>query len=107
MPTKFSFGDLQKVQLYEDKTNEVHLILGSNIKVLGELKDHYQYVTQSEHFPEALIRDCRPDLERFEKRITSVINDLEMQQSRATTLLRLLADRKSLVSHILQHFLTH
>jgi hypothetical protein len=105
-PTKFSFGDLQRVQLYEDKANEVHLILDSNIKVLSELKDHYQHVAQSEHCPEALIQDCKPDLERFEKRIISVINDLEMQQSRATTLLRLLADRKTLVSRHRQHSLT-
>ena len=103
-PTKFSFGDLQKVQLYEDKANEVHLILDSNIKVLSELKSHYQYVTKSEYFPESLIRNCRPDLERFEKRITSVIKDLEMQQTRAATLLRLLTDRKDLVSRMLQRF---
>jgi hypothetical protein len=104
--TKFSFGDLQKVQLYEDKANEVQLILGSNIEVLNGLRHHYQSLVQSEHCPDELIRNCKPDLERFEKRITGVISDLEMQKSRTNTLLRLLADRKSLVSHIFRNLFT-
>jgi hypothetical protein len=96
-PTNFSFADLQQVQLVEDKANEVLLILESNVNVLTELKEHYRSVTISEHCPEELIRDCSRDIQRFEKRIVGIINDLRIQQSRTTTLLRLLADRKSLV----------
>jgi hypothetical protein len=106
-PTKFSFSDLQKVQLVEDKANEVLLVLESNINVLLKLQEHYEYVTGSEHCPPNLIQDCARDIERFEKRIVSIINDLRMQQSRTQTLLRLLADRKSLVRSITHHPLAH
>jgi len=99
-PAKFSFADLQRLQLFEDRANEVLLILGSNINVLSALNEHYQSVTKSQHFPEELIRKCENEVERFAKRTLSVIDDLRMHQSRTTTLLRLLADRKSLVCGI-------
>lgn len=102
-PSKFSFTDLQRVQLLEDKANEVFMILCSNIKVLGELKDHYQSVVESEYLPTELVLDRRPDIEKFQKRVTSVMDDLEMQKARTKALLRLLADRKSLLHGILEY----
>lgn len=92
-PTSFSFNSLQQVQLVEDKANEVALMLGSNISVLTKLQDHYEMISKSSLFPQ----NCSYELETFQKRVSGIINDLRMQDSRTTALLRLLADRKNLV----------
>lgn len=96
-PGNFSFGDLQRVQFLEDKANEVLLILETNIHVLQELELHYKSVRASEHWPDHIFKEGNAEIVRFYNRITSIINDLRMQLSRTKTLLRLLADRKSLV----------
>jgi hypothetical protein len=94
---KFSFTNFLEVQTAEDRANEVHLILESNISILTKLQEHYNEVILSENCPKNLICDCKMQIERFEKRINGIINDLQMQQSRTTNLLRLIADRKNLV----------
>jgi len=97
-PNKFSFTNFLEVQSTEDKANEVHLVLESNISILTKLQEYYSEVILSEHCPETLIADCKIHIERFQKRLSSIINDLKMQQSRTTNLLRLVADRKNMVS---------
>ncbi|CZR62094.1 uncharacterized protein PAC_11991 [Phialocephala subalpina] len=99
----FTFSDLQKVQYLEDKANEVLLILESNTTVLTELELHYHSVRMSEHWPDEFSIECRADTARFRSRIASILNDLRMQQARCRTLLRLLADRKSLLYGILDY----
>jgi len=96
-PTDFQFVDLQRIQLFEDKSNEMLLILELNVNVLSELKEYYQSVTTSEHWPDEPEIECRTDIAHFKNRLTSITKDLEMQQSRTKTLLRVIADRKSLV----------
>jgi len=97
-PGTFSFSDMQRVQFLEDKANEVMLILESNMHVLTELELHYKSVRDSEHWPKDLNTEGSAEIVRFHNRIASIMNDLRMQSSRTKTLLRLLADRKSLVS---------
>jgi hypothetical protein len=99
----FSFSQLQRVQFIEEKANEALLVLKANISVLSELDQCYRSVINSGDSPEEIASNCETDMTRFESRIASVINDLRMQQSRAETLLRLLADRKSLLYGILQY----
>jgi len=94
----FSFGDLPRVQHLEDKANEVLLILESNTNVLTELEQHYELVRIHSGWP---LADSQGDFSRFKSRLASIVNDLRMQQSRTKTLLRLIADRKSLVSFLL------
>ena len=93
----FSFTDLQRLHFLEEKANETLLILKANSSVLTELKHHYSNTADSEDWPQDLKSNCRGDILRFERRVASVQNDLWMQQSRTETLLRLLANRKSLV----------
>ena len=69
-----------------------------NKKILTELKEYYYSILGSQHRPEYLKTDCEGDISSFEDRVASVINDLQMQESRLEALLRLLADRKALVS---------
>lgn len=93
----FSFSDLQRIQFIQEKVNETLLVLKVNLDVLTELRQHYRSVCESDAWPGELMLKCKRDLFRFEKRIIAVENDFRMQQSRSETLLRLLADRKSLV----------
>ena len=96
----FSFGDLQKIQSIQEKVNDALLVIKVNIDVLTELRQHYHSICESDGWPRELMLKCERDVFRFEKRVVAVENDLRMQHSRSETLLRLLADRKSLVCDI-------
>lgn len=93
----FSFGDLQRIQFIEEQANEALLVLKTNRNVMSELKEYYSSVMQSEGCPQDIKEHCKDRFAHFESRIASAQHDLQMQQSRVETLLRLLADRKSLV----------
>ena len=97
---EFSFSDLQRLQFIEEKADEAILVLHANINVLTELKQHYRLLTDSEEWPEELRSRCKTDIVRFDRRVTHVENDLGKQKLRAETLVRLLANRKSLVKSI-------
>lgn len=93
----FSFTDLQGIQSLEEKTNDTLLVLEMNANVLSDLQQEYRSIARSEDWPDELKLKCKGDISRFERRVSSVINDLKMQRSRLETLLRLLGQRKSLV----------
>lgn len=79
------------------RADEAILVLHANINVLTELKQHYRLLTDSEDWPEELRSQCKADIARFNRRVTHIENDLGKQRLRAETLVRLLANRKSLV----------
>ncbi|KAL1635092.1 hypothetical protein SLS56_001844 [Neofusicoccum ribis] len=99
----FSFSDLQRVQFLEEKTNETILVIGLNISILADLKKLYEAMSISNEFPEELKVECRDDIERFSSRISIAENDLLSQKSRASSLLRMLADRRTLLFGILEY----
>jgi hypothetical protein len=94
---QFSFSDLQHIQSLEDKANEVIFVLNTNIEVLNELKGYYKALTTSEEYNKDFSTVHRRSVERFQKQITIIVRDLQMQISRAGTLVRTLANRKALV----------
>lgn len=96
----FSFSGFQRIQFIQEKVNDALLVIKVNIDVLTELRQHYRSICESDGWPRELMLKCERDMSRFEKRVVAVENDLRMQQSRSETLLRLLADRKSLVCDI-------
>ena len=96
----FSFSDLQRLHFLEEKANETLLVLKTNMNVLTEMRQHYQYLVGCEDWPQDLQAGCKGDVFRFGKRITVVESDHKMQQWRVESLLRLIADRKSLVTTI-------
>lgn len=98
MQPEFSFSDLQKINFIEEKAKETLFVLKTNINVLTELREHYQFIADSEHFSQELKSKCKGDVLRFDKRIAVVVNDHRMQQSRVETLLSLLDAWKSLVN---------
>ena len=100
---KFEFADLQRIQTLEETTQEALLVLRLNISVLEELKGHYHYITNHASFPKKMKDACESDINKFEKCISRVEKDLRMQQARAEILLRLVAERKTLLYGILQY----
>ena len=93
----FSFAKLQKVQYIEEKVHEALLVIRLNIAVIRQLKQYYDTISKSEHFPQKVIQECQDDLEQFRFRIDGIQDDLQMQVIRGETLLQLLRDRKALV----------
>ena len=93
----FSFGNLQGTHAIEEMVNNANLLLKVNQNVLTELKETYRSLEGSPGWPASLRLNCGGDLIRFDQRITNIQNDMAIQQSRVEKLLRLIADRKSLV----------
>ena len=98
----FSFAKLQKVQYIEEKAHEALLVMKLNIGVIRQLKQYYDTILKSVHFPQNIIQQCQDDLEHFQLRINGILEDLQMQVLRVQTLLQLLRDRKNLVTSIVQ-----
>jgi hypothetical protein len=92
-----TFSDLQQILYLEEKAQEALLVLKMNMTVLGELREHYIYVTSHASFPCQLEADCHLDIARFERKVLGVKKDLWLLQTRTETLLTLLANRKGLV----------
>lgn len=98
----FSFAKLQKIQYIEEKAHEALLVIRLNIGVIRQLKQYYDTILKSKHFPQNVVQNCQDDLEQFQLRINGILDDLQMQVIRAETLLQLLRDRKTLVISIVQ-----
>lgn len=94
----FSFAKLQKIQHIGEKAHEALLILKFKVSIMRQLKQYYNTTFKSNHSPQEVVQLCQDDIEQFVLRVTGVLNDLEIQILRLETLLRLLGDRKTLVS---------
>ncbi|KAH9872122.1 hypothetical protein J1614_006384 [Plenodomus biglobosus] len=100
---KFTFGDLQRIEFLEEKTQEVNLVLRQNTEVLEELRQHYQTAISRKEFPTKLKNDCQDDLARFDDGVVGVKKNLQRLQLRTETFLHLLQNRKNLLLNILQY----
>lgn len=94
----FSENTLQQVQVIEDKTNEVVLILEANIKIVKDIHRHYSKILCTDKCPHELRAGSIDSFGHFERRVENIVGDLEIQRSSAQTLLRLLENRKGIVS---------
>jgi hypothetical protein len=100
---EFSLHDLQEVQSVEDKVNQTVQVLINNTRILDELRDFYESLIDLQEFPDEIKTNCQQDIAKFSKRVRNIMNDLQMHKSRAETLLRLLANRKTLVCFHIQY----
>jgi len=100
----FSFSNLQDVQSYEEKARELLLVVRSNIKIVTSIKDYYMELVGSPDFPDDIKVGSTRKIKNFEKTVLSIVNDLEMQHSRASMLLSTLTNRKGLVRIICGKF---
>ena len=96
---RFSFTDLQRTHHIEEKANAAMLVIKNNISVFADLKKYYRTIITFRDWPSELTMQCEGDMLLFEQDLTGIENDLQLQLSRIQTLLQLVANRKSLVSH--------
>jgi hypothetical protein len=89
---------VQTVQDYEDKTNECIMVIEANIDVLKAIVKFYESLPGRTDFP--IANSCRDDVVAFSSQANDMIYDLNMQVARARLLVRITADRKTIVRHI-------
>lgn len=94
---EFSFEDLKRIEYIEEHANEALLVITLNCKILSALVQHYTFVMESTSCPHDLRTECATDFRRFVTRILHISAEIETQEARVKTLLRLLTDRKALV----------
>ncbi|CAN9275664.1 unnamed protein product [Alternaria alternata] len=94
--------DLQDLQHWQDKTNEVVMVLEANAKVLRSLRKFYSDLIARKDFPLPLRNACEDELIAFFSQLDSIIDDFEMQIARARLLANIISDRKELVLQHLQ-----
>lgn len=103
-PTTF---DLTYVQTLEDKINKAVMTLDANAKVLESLNCFYASLVKNEDFELRTNSTCRRAISDFSVQLRDFIYDTKMFSDRASTLAKITADRKSLVSvHFLFHLLS-
>ncbi|ORY57866.1 uncharacterized protein BCR38DRAFT_448876 [Pseudomassariella vexata] len=90
--------DVQALQILEDKTNEIIMVLQANIDIISALSRFYQRLVTNAQFP--LSHSCEEDLSGFVAQLDDMISDLKIQINRASTLVKITNDRKEL---IIQH----
>jgi hypothetical protein len=61
------------------------------------IKNYYTELVESSDFPDELKEKSDAKIKDFRKSVLSIVNDLEMQHSRASMLLSTLTNRKGLV----------
>jgi hypothetical protein len=88
--------DIQDVQNYEDRTNEVIMVLEANNDVLIAIRNFYEGLVHHPDFP--LGAACRQDVATFAIQLNELIYDVKMQIRRAKLLVQITEDRKNLVS---------
>jgi hypothetical protein len=97
----FKFGDLQRVQYIEEKVNETILVLKSNCRTLSRIRGYFCDLRNLKGMPRQIIQaeTLWDSFTEFEHKLTSLENDLIMHETRAQSLLTMVAQRKTLVSN--------
>ena len=94
---EFSIRDLQQIGYIEEQANKAALVIRLNLKIMNQLKMYYESFIISEEIREKMFKLCTENIKRFVAKVESVENDLQIQQLRIETMLRLISDRKTLV----------
>jgi hypothetical protein len=93
-PKVFQFSNLQEAQHVEEKASQALLTLKSNVSNIEALKAHYASVSNVKG-NEWMLQTCISD---FSAKLDEISNELAMHQSALQALVRLITDRKQLVS---------
>jgi hypothetical protein len=94
--------DIQDMQYWQDKTNEMVMILETNVQVISSLRRFYLGLMKNSDFPLLIKEKNEADIQSFSNGLADIIDDFGMQISRAKLLARIIMDRKELVAHHLQ-----
>ena len=95
---EFSATDVQDLQRWADKANEVIMVLESNADVMTSLRQYYQSLSKNPDFN--LNPGCGDSIQAFAAQVEDMIYDFRMQISRAKLLVKIVNDRKELVRHL-------
>lgn len=94
----FRFRHLQDIQDFEESANETVLVLKLNVSICKQVAEFYRSLFENKELPPTTLDKCRESMLRFERRMRGVISHMDSQILRVEGLLRLIADRKTLVS---------
>jgi hypothetical protein len=91
---------LQDLQRWEDKTNEVIMILEANVDVMSSLCRFYNDFKENKDIPTNLKDECGTDILTFAAHIDDMTHNFKMQIARAKLLTKITSDRKELVGSL-------
>lgn len=74
------------------------MVMEANVEVLSALLKYYEGLLGRADFPVA--NNCRDNIVAFSSQLSDMIYDLKMQIARAKLLVRITADRKTMVCHM-------
>ena len=96
----FLFSDLQKVLIIEEKVSEVLLVIEGNSSTMGRLGRYYHDVLRDNDAPASLRQSAAAsnDVASFAGKLRMLESDMAMLSARSKSLLRLVGDRKTMVS---------
>lgn len=94
----FTFHDLQRIEEIEEEANEALLVLTLNSDVLLTLVKHHQTIVDPKVCLNKLRQDGEELVAQFSDGVAGTLREIQIQKTRVQTLVRLLADRKTLVS---------
>ena len=93
----FSFRHLQDMQDLEESVNEMVLVLRLNANTAMQVCHFYRSLFENKELPKTIREHCLGDLTQFERRLHDIEGNSSAHVLRAEALLRLIADRKTLV----------
>ena len=97
---KYQPYDIQDLQYWQDKVNEVVMVLEANSDVLDSLRSYYLGLRELKDFPQELKEGCDEDISAFASHVQDLLQNLKMEIARAKLLAGIISDRKGLVSSI-------
>lgn len=98
LPRQYTSGDVRRMQIWEEQTSEVVVILEGNVEILVSLQQFYRGLLKDDRFPPGT--NCAGEINDFANDLDTVVSDMRNSISRATALTKTTADRKELVSII-------
>ncbi|KAF0321691.1 hypothetical protein GQ607_011022 [Colletotrichum asianum] len=104
-------GLLSEMQRWEEKANENIMVMESNVKIMTLLQRFYKELVNDEDFPKNQRRPYRQAVKNFAFQLDEIICDTRMQIDRGKVLVKILADRKAVLTlnstnKLIQHLQT-
>ena len=93
---------IQDLQYWQDKTDEAIMVLEANAGVVNAIRRFYLNLKGHRDFPDTLKKACTDDIMTFVLHLDEIIDNCNMQISRAKLLANMISNRKELVLQHLQ-----
>ena len=96
---KYRPQNIQDLQRWEDKTNEIIMVLEANVDVMTSLRRFYDGLKDNKDFPLGSL--CADDIVTFAAEVDDIIDNFKMQIARAKVLAKITNDRKQMVGPLI------